>query len=161
MSKHTQPNESTAVFSTEEIRAKHPWFDLSVAELRRAFARSGFRGYVTFTKDRARVPQGVGAWKWDTFTELKIPYVSLTILDEPDTARHGVLTQAQALAHMLVHVEAGTQCISAEPEEWDDAEREIEFEAMRRMNWAPFCCDKWDDALQDFVRYDPTGMRDA
>lgn len=159
MSHATQSKKTTAHQTLDEIRANHAWFEMSVADLRRQFARSSFRGHATFTKKAPRVPQGLGTWKWDTFGESHIPYVSLTLLDEPEFARYGVISQAEALAHMIVHVEAGTQCSHADPKYWDDAECEIELEAMQRMNWAPWHCDKWDPTLGDFVEYVPVAER--
>lgn len=150
----TEATNAAGTPATEKVASAHKWSNMSAHDLHREFMHSRFYGSAIFTKDRSRVPQGLGVWKWDKFGAHSTPYVSLTILEEPMTEHYGMRSREAVLAHMIVHVEAGTQCLSAEPKDWDDAEREVEYEAMHRMDWAPFCCDKWDDKLQGFIPYE-------
>lgn len=161
MSKHTQNENAPVRTHFEETRLAHKWYDMSEHELRREFSRSQFRGMIKFTTDKSVVPNGLGTWKWDTSGSVSFPFVSLVVLDRPFTETYGEFSREMSLAHMIVHVENGTQCTNTDPQYWDDAECEIELEAMHRMNWAPWFCDKWDPKTKSFVRYVPLAKRNA
>ena len=144
-----EPTDTTGLWDLWEFRT-----------LRSAFSRSKFHGMVREYQGPIRFEHGgLGAWHWERMFPLSetnlTEYVVLHVLtDPPATEHHGRMNQENILAHMLVHVERGSQCTSIDPQDWGVECRIVEFEAMNRMGWNTGNCDLFNPFTKAFHEWD-------
>ena len=134
------------------------WAGLYEQTMRRAFARSKCRGYIRFVNDPASISTGgLGEWRWERMFPQsqsdKTEYMVLKVIAEPKPKHHGMIGREAALAHMLMHIERGTQCSSWDPMHWSEECKAVEWEAMNRMGWAPANCDSYDPLTGEWTEY--------
>lgn len=144
---HTAPAPTTGI-----------WEGLYVGSFRSAFARSKYRGLIHFVDTPAQVSTGgLGEWHWERMFPLSetngTEYVVLTVLNEPMPKHHGMIGREAALAHMLMHVDRGTQCSAWDPKDWSEECKAVEWEAMNRMGWAPSNCDSYNPETGEWTDY--------
>lgn len=134
------------------------WAGLYERTMRTAFTRSEYRGFISFVEDPAAISiGGLGVWHWERMFPMsetnKTEYVVLRVLNEPMTKHHGSIGREAALAHMLMHVDRGTQCSSWDPMHWSEECKAVEWEAMNRMDWSPWKCDSYDPETGEWTDY--------
>lgn len=136
------------------------WSGLFHSTFTSLFARSKYRGMIRVVNTPAEIPTGgLGAWHWERMFPAssadQTSYVALTVLDGYDPKHHGGITLEAIIAHMLVHVERGTQCTAADPLGWTDECKATHWEAMNRMGWSPWKCDSYDPETEEWIEYVP------
>lgn len=135
------------------------WYGQTFESLRRAFARSEYSGYIKEYGGPIRFDNGgLGAWTRERMfphSETRLDeYVVLHILcDPPRTKFHGSISRENILAHMLMHVERGSQCSAVDPQDWNVECRIVEFEAMNRMVWHPGNCDTFNPFNKELIEW--------
>lgn len=134
------------------------WEGLYHVTMRSLFARSKYRGLVRTVSDPSEISTGgLGEWHWERMfpksATNKTQYVVLTALDEFSPKHHGGMTAEAIMAHMLVHVERGSQCTAADPMDWTEECKAAHWEAMNRMNWSPWKCDSYNPETQEWAEY--------
>ncbi|GAB3621150.1 hypothetical protein GCM10027417_24110 [Glutamicibacter endophyticus] len=150
MSKHTHnhPTPTTGI-----------WEGLYETTFRSAFARSKYRGYIKEHRGPIRFNNGgLGAWYWErTFpkseTRIDEHVVLHILLDPPSPKHHGDMSRENIIAHMLMHVDRGSQCSAIDPQHWNEECKAVEWEAMNRMGWAPANCDNYDPETGEWTEY--------
>lgn len=139
------------------------WEGLYHATLRSEFARSEYRGLIRPAYHAAEISTGgLGEWHWERMfpssATNKTEYVVLTVLHNPIPKHHGMISYQAAIAHMLVHIEHGTQCSAWEPINWSGHCKAVEYEAMNRMGWYPGNCDTYDSTIGGMVGSVPNNI---
>lgn len=134
------------------------WEGLYHVTMRSLFARSKYRGLVRTLSDPSEITTGgLGEWHWERMfpasTTNKTEYVVLTVLDGFNPKHHGGMTTEAILAHMLMHVDRGTQCTAADPMDWTEECKAAHWEAMNRMGWSPWKCDTYNPETGEWTDY--------
>ena len=148
----TKPNRTTANANAGM------WEGLYPATLRSVFARSEYRGLIKPAYDPVEISTGgLGEWHWERMfpssATNKTEYVVLTVLHNPIPKHHGMISYESAIAHMLVHVEQGTQCNAWDPNEWTESCKAVEWESTNRMGWYPRNCDSYNPETWQWTEY--------
>jgi hypothetical protein len=83
------------------------------------------------------LPAGtLGEWSWVRRGRGK-PQITLKVSRTPHPGGHW--SRSAQLAHMLLHIEEGSQCQGSDPGQWTVYEHELEARAMQRLGLA-----RWD-----------------
>lgn len=151
--------------STETLApAEAPvWEGWSYGSFEAWFHHNGAR--LQFSED---VPAGtLGTWKWEQECSCKPERLILTMNSGasglwglPSPKHHGDWSREAAIAHMVLHVEDGTQCAGYDPQQWGAYERELDTRAMARMGWESWRSQTiWDEQSCRMVPWELEAQR--
>ncbi|MFJ5860848.1 hypothetical protein ACIQCM_05470 [Pseudarthrobacter sp. NPDC092439] len=80
------------------------------------------------------LPAGtLGEWSWVRRGRGGKPEIVLNVSRTAHTKHHGDWPREEQLAHMMLHIEEGSQCAGADPQHWGANERQLDTRAMQRM----------------------------
>jgi hypothetical protein len=140
--------------------AKAPWENWWSGSFESWFQRNGSR-----LEYSVEVPaDALGMWKWEQECSCKPERLVLTMNSGasglwglPSPKHHGDWSREAAIAHMVIHIEDGTQCAGYDPQDWDESERELDMRAMARMGWTSWnALTRWDEERGEMVDIEVT-----